>query len=1051
MRIKRRAILHKKNCTEGGSSLEPKLRHHILTDPLLINQRTSIDLIRRDTRFKMGNDRVSTRSSRRLQAAVPEPPSPPKSDVSDVGDGIVADSTFAAIATESQHQDRNNNLSATTETRKDGDSKILITPGPESPTTELKTPRSTRSGGKRQIPVKTKPIQEAPGAQQDFNTNPKGIADSYLPSPVSAPQTRSGKRKAEPAEELLATGEPPDEAPTPTPKSTRRAKKQKPKTSSELPPAGVSSSVDVAPETELSVLPAATKTDSQKTKVAAKKPNKRPQEKAKVETIHDEILPEIDIDKPPSIGKPAIWCDTRQELCESLPSFRAYQSGCYAVRELGRGCLIDNHGSDNDYIDASIVITHAGGNSEDVEGERTLVKDQKWDNGMISNLRRNLEKKIPLVAIIGQKCATAPAKLEHRYAVMDWMKVTHCWPERDRQSGKVRCKFRLEKLDSTQKGWWAAEDSLGIDPHMSFEYIKCETCEKVSPYIYDAEPMCLNQDCNKFWIVIRGEGQPEEAPQRFLYRKSFLHGKADWSGRELEPPARLEPTLPVAYGTSENGGRDVKRRFWKGVWCQNCGKLNCRELWKGWKCTNCAWEFNPRRSHFVPADLADPHRLDFTGPPIPENTADPSIRATCTVLPDGRRAITYDVYQCGQVTHILANKNWNALPDGSDWLFEQYQDEEMPFKRHELKTHKCQGRLLTQQFSYNSGVSYKYIVEVDSLTFEDSPPVVQQALKVIQDDVSKMVPGALPMNEILNVAYFEEQKMDFHDDGEEDLGPCISSISLGSPAVMSFRIKKKYQRDDVSDEDKAMLRPSNPDAANAGGRQGKRVFLELRLHHGDVIIMNGRPIQKYIEHAVVPEGFRIAATARNINVQNTKVNAASTFTNKKAKLASKAKPRAKPMAGVKTHVNEETSSAMPDVIFPASDTMDLDETPQGDVAQSFLPLDAPSPLAPSPSPTMTPWICNELVDFHPASFDPAPLHHVMPFVPKTGSPSLSSHSAAYYPPAPPQQPHIHNHNYNVGIPAGIPVGLPAGNADVQLPEGWSMEQIQELKKMLNGS
>ncbi|KAF3225996.1 hypothetical protein TWF191_005022 [Orbilia oligospora] len=140
-----------------------------------------------------------------------------------------------------------------------------------------------------------------------------------------------------------------------------------------------------------------------------------------------------------------------------------------------------------------------------------------------------------------------------------------------------------------------------------------------------------------------------------------------------------------------------------------------------------------------------------------------------------------------------------------------------------------------------------------------------------------MIPGALPMNEVLNVAYFEEQKMDFHDDGEEDLGPCVSSISLGSPAMMYFRVKAKYCNGILSDADKTLLQPSNPSHSGSqtpeeSKRPSKRNVLELRLHHGDVIIMNGRPIQRLLEHAVTPEGFRIAATARNISSYNAVLN-----------------------------------------------------------------------------------------------------------------------------------------------------------------------------------
>ncbi|KAF3243314.1 hypothetical protein TWF128_010285 [Orbilia oligospora] len=691
-------------------------------------------------------------------------------------------------------------------------------------------------------------------------------------------QTRSSKRKAGLIEDAA---EPIDPQGDFTVEKTQnlRPKRQRPKLGIETPaePSFANKStnpklVEGSPANEPSSVASPEKLFDlyfEKRKITARKNSKIPQAKTFA-------APE----KPPAIGQPAVWCDTRQELCESLPSFRSYQGGCYASKGFGRGYLLDGHASERDYMDGSIIISHAGGNSEEVEGERRLVRDQTWDKGVIAYLRNNCEQMVPLIVIIGERCPTAPAQLKHRYAVMDWFKVTHCWPERDSKSGNIRCKFRLEKLDSSKPGWWAAADTPRASEDIAIEYINCPTCRQNSPWIYDNEPTCLNKDCKRFWTVHCGRGG--KAPQHFIYRKSFLHGRTAWPDAATTPPGPLGPSLPIEDEITESHGRDVKRKFWKGMWCQNCGKLNCRELWKSWKCTNCNWEVTPKRSHFVPADLSDQHRPEYTGPPIPENVVDASIKSSSMVLPDGRRAMVYDVFQCGRVIHILANKTWNALPRGADWLLDQYQDVEIPFKRHELKTHKhcpyeVTGRLLTQQFSFNSGAPYKYIVEVDSLSFEESPQVVRQALDALQTDVTRMIPGALPMNEVLNVAYFEEQKMDFHDDGEEDLGPCVSSISLGSPAMMYFRVKAKYCNGILSDADKTLLQPSNPSQSSPqtpeeSKRPSKRNVLELRLHHGDVIIMNGRPIQRLLEHAVTPEGFRIAATARNISSYNAVLN-----------------------------------------------------------------------------------------------------------------------------------------------------------------------------------
>lgn len=171
--------------------------------------------------------------------------------------------------------------------------------------------------------------------------------------------------------------------------------------------------------------------------------------------------------------------------------------------------------------------------------------------------------------------------------------------------------------------------------------------------------------------------------------------------------------------------------------------------------------------------------------------------------------------------------------------------------------------MLTTQFSFNAGLPYKFIVDVATTPIDASPPVVQRALELINQRVNLIQPNT-SFNEILSVGYFEEQKMDYHDDGEKGLGPTVASISLGGSAIMKFRPKagKKrgaLKRKGVDGEDDA--------EDEASPKKGsKRDKLILELNHGDMMIMSGARIQEVYEHAVTCTGlFRVAATARFID------------------------------------------------------------------------------------------------------------------------------------------------------------------------------------------
>jgi hypothetical protein len=72
----------------------------------------------------------------------------------------------------------------------------------------------------------------------------------------------------------------------------------------------------------------------------------------------------------------------------------------------------------------------------------------------------------------------------------------------------------------------------------------------------------------------------------------------------------------------------------------------------------------------------------------------------------------------------------------------------------------------------------------------------------------------LDLNEVLSAAYLEQQKMTFHSDAEKGLGPVVSALSLGSPALMQFRpvpLSKKNREHD--------------------SKHKKRVVLTLELRH----------------------------------------------------------------------------------------------------------------------------------------------------------------------------------------------------------------------------
>lgn len=121
--------------------------------------------------------------------------------------------------------------------------------------------------------------------------------------------------------------------------------------------------------------------------------------------------------------------------------------------------------------------------------------------------------------------------------------------------------------------------------------------------------------------------------------------------------------------------------------------------------------------------------------------------------------------------------------------------------------------------------------------------------------------------------------MQYHDDGEKDLGPTIATMSLGGSAVMTVRMKENFYSVRKHDVTKPVLRgcqlfdernrlKADHDRLSATefaksklqfGRDAQKhtkrmcaPILTMRLRHGDMVVMHGHAIQKYYEVCFYP-------------------------------------------------------------------------------------------------------------------------------------------------------------------------------------------------------
>lgn len=212
-------------------------------------------------------------------------------------------------------------------------------------------------------------------------------------------------------------------------------------------------------------------------------------------------------------------------------------------------------------------------------------------------------------------------------------------------------------------------------------------------------------------------------------------------------------------------------------------------------------------------------------------------------------------------------------------------------------------------FSMNYGMPYKFVASGASRSFDDkmTPWPIRECRSHLNMAARKFlydIPDNFDLNEELVFAYLESQKLEYHDDGEEGLGPVIATLSLGGKAKMHMRIKHQHY---FGCSKSGSFTPERPVPGGTGGKEmyekrlqaweelqklkatdrnayrlrAKEIPKELgifekrnkkaedlvtiTLSHGDIVLMQGYDIQKYLEHKVVSESYlRFALTCRTV-------------------------------------------------------------------------------------------------------------------------------------------------------------------------------------------
>ncbi|KAI0254135.1 hypothetical protein BJV78DRAFT_1122074 [Lactifluus subvellereus] len=543
--------------------------------------------------------------------------------------------------------------------------------------------------------------------------------------------------------------------------------------------------------------------------------------------------PAINLPPKPRLSvRPPIWAQSRQEVCESLDSFRSFQGGVYQSNDIVKGYLLGAHSSSRDLFHhgGRLIISHGGGKAEALRSKNGRLEiqgpeDQLEDDRSVRALLNNYRTGRPLVVLADNNYVLFPFDLTgggYTYVVLGLYWIAHAWAELqqiDENHSVVRYKFAFQWCEGQGDPWWTqgteATPTSSSQPEKS-RYC-CPCCRSTSPLVYQDAPMCLQPSCAEFWRV-GGEDPATHNTLNAAPRQQILSYSTELL--RLRPPNHIPVSAESLYPPLPDASNTTPRPFAKGIHCRHCGRLSTRFKWEHFECSHCHRIYGAPPISFSHKDFwLQEQTLKFYQHRVAEDSGivirgmEFRSRTNGSALPYVQ---TFDLpYNRGSVHLIPGHPSINGRAND---LFREYQKQaatgEIQFRRWPLRA-VSRGQLLSNYFSQNSRICpcrcrseiadsklglipRQYVGGAERTTpLEDGAEPVLGALDLIRHRIATALGKGVTFNEVLSAAYMEKQKM-----------------------------------------------------------------------AGDVLVMEGAGVQEYYEHAVVPKNFRIVATARSISPEN---------------------------------------------------------------------------------------------------------------------------------------------------------------------------------------
>lgn len=529
----------------------------------------------------------------------------------------------------------------------------------------------------------------------------------------------------------------------------------------------------------------------------------------------------------------------------------------------------------------------------------------------------------------GQPFFSCPMPNNQNCWVLGFYIVTDYW-KAITEDGEVTM-ARLERWNIEENAWFASQDPSHNPPPLSERDFDtkapdetCQTCQQTSPRMFEEHFLCRHKACPDHWKY-----NGETVTTALTYTKAYLQQREPRSDSGFKPYGgyrgknefpEIAPNALEWWEKNYNAHKgipmtkdDFGDRMYalsRGFWCPDCGMLNRRLKWSEWECANSECSF---KMEGAPAFMTADQLTAIKKTPEPNWSLKKCFDRSEDTGTHMRHH--YDLQYGCCVTVIVPKAGTNAAPQGSDWLLERFQllanDGQIDLQKQFVKAKNI--GTTSNHFIHNFGHAYNLDIDIKQhKSFEDAPP----ELSIARDAVNSLCqryqskPGEEDFNQCYVAAYFRNNKMGYHSDGEMGLGSVIATWTLGGEGVMQIAPRPVQffgrtanntcmQEEDLllpgvlaREERKALKEardakltadPNDAEARTAytegfealmkkqPARKTREpeTLLQIPLTHGSVVVMHGENMQKHYEHKVsVNTPLRFALTFRNVTAAN---------------------------------------------------------------------------------------------------------------------------------------------------------------------------------------